>query len=154
MSERNAGNQFNVLVGAATVYGDQFLLLKRSAREKFLPERWGIPAGKVDPSEDPQQACERELLEETGLQGEVVGIIGYSQFSSKRGRSQLSNVQLNFLIEVKDNAVQLDSKSHSMFEWIPLGDIENELLDSFTREIMESAVARRKMLGDSRLAPV
>jgi hypothetical protein len=43
----------NVLAGAATVYDGSFLLLKRSGRESFLPDVWGIPAGQVQQREDP-----------------------------------------------------------------------------------------------------
>jgi 8-oxo-dGTP diphosphatase len=131
--------EFNVLAGAATVRDGQLLLLRRSAREDFLPNVWGIPAGRVNFNEDPADACLRELMEETGLKGGAVKLVGYSCFPSRRGMGRLSNVQLNFLVEVTDHEVKLDRRSHSAFEWIPMDDADNDLLDPFTREIMESA---------------
>jgi 8-oxo-dGTP diphosphatase len=136
---RKKQQQFNILAGAATVHDGLFLLLKRSRRESFLPDVWGIPAGQVQHDEDPKEGCARELLEETGLEGSVVDLIGYSTFTSKRGGIELSNVQLNFLVYVDDGRVELDPGSHSDARWISLKDSENDLLDPFTREIMESA---------------
>jgi 8-oxo-dGTP diphosphatase len=134
-----------VLAGAATVCGGKFLLLKRSRRESFLPEVWGIPAGRVRHCEDPEKACVRELDEETGLKGEVVHLVGYSTFRSKRDGIELSNVQLNFLVRVDEcdapdalPDVTLNKTSHSAWEWISLKDTGSKLLDAFTREIMMS----------------
>jgi 8-oxo-dGTP diphosphatase len=141
MIRRNGKSQpeFNILVGAATVHDGQFLLLQRSNRERFLPNVWGIPAGRINYEEDPSEACLRELREETGLKGRVVELVGYSFFKSKRGKGRLTNVQLNFLVDVEDSGVQLDHNSHSDFRWIPISDEDNDLLDPFTKEIMASA---------------
>jgi 8-oxo-dGTP diphosphatase len=130
---------FNLLVGAATVHDGSFLLLRRSARESFLPDAWGIPAGQVLPAEDPSEACLRELREETGLHGQVIELIGYSTFLSRRAGTDLSNVQLNFLVHVDDRAVKLNHDSHSDARWISIDDTNSALVDSFTREIMSSA---------------
>ncbi len=135
----------NVIAGAATVHNSQFLLLKRSGRESFLPNVWGIPAGQVEPGEDPREACRRELYEETGLQGTVLELVGYSNFVSRRGDVNLSNVQLNFLVRVDDRDVKLDGTSHSEARWISLDDLDSKLLDPFTRNIMIEA---RKHYGE------
>ncbi len=39
-------------------------------------KRWGLPKGHVEAGEGIQQAACREVLEETGLEGEVVGELG------------------------------------------------------------------------------
>ena len=126
----------NVIAGAATVHNGQFLLLRRSDRESFLPKVWGIPAGRLNPGEDPGEACLRELFEETGLQGNVLDLVGYASFVSRRGNVNLSNVQLNFLVLVDDRDVRLDRTSHSEAQWISLDDRDSKLLDQFTRNIM------------------
>lgn len=131
--------EYNILVGAATVHDGLFLLLRRSGRESFLPNVWGIPAGQVRQGEDPRVACLRELLEETGLHGEVLALMGYSIFTSRRGTVELSNLQLNFLVDVSGCEVKIDYASHSEFEWISLDEMDSELIDEFTREIMASA---------------
>jgi ADP-ribose pyrophosphatase len=45
---------------------DQELVLVRQFRYPFREEIWEIPAGKLDPGEDPLVCGKRELLEETG----------------------------------------------------------------------------------------
>ena len=141
----------NILAGAATVHNGLFLILKRSGRESFLPDVWGIPAGQVKQREDPSEACLRELLEETGLHGTVLELMNYSTFVSKRGDVELSNVQLNFLVQVDDCEVKLNHSSHSDSRWISLDDVDSELLDPFTKEIMISARRRCKETGVHRL---
>jgi len=44
--------------------------------------KWALPSGFIEIDETPEKACLRELEEETGLQGEIVRLIGvYSQKS-------------------------------------------------------------------------
>ncbi|MCB1114357.1 MAG: NUDIX domain-containing protein [Chlamydiia bacterium] len=45
---------------------NRFLLLKR-APDKPQPETWGVPAGKFESEETPDEAVIREVLEEVGL---------------------------------------------------------------------------------------
>jgi 8-oxo-dGTP pyrophosphatase MutT (NUDIX family) len=129
----------NVLVGAVTVHDGFVLLLQRSTRESFLPNVWGIPAGHVLPGEDPRDACKRELLEETSLVGHIGELLGYSTFTSRRGGMRLDNLQLNFLARVDCFEVKLNPADHSDYRWILLDDIANDLLDPFTKEIVDSA---------------
>lgn len=45
---------------------DDRVLLVRQFRKALERETWEIPAGKLEPEEDPLAAAKRELLEETG----------------------------------------------------------------------------------------
>jgi 8-oxo-dGTP diphosphatase len=62
-----------VAVAALIEQGDQILL----ARRVNDPQRglWTLPAGFVDAGEDPLRALERECLEETGLQVQVLSLL-------------------------------------------------------------------------------
>jgi 8-oxo-dGTP pyrophosphatase MutT (NUDIX family) len=67
----------------------------RPALETFT---WELPAGLVDPGEDPQHACCRELLEETGFATRAVRLL--STASPDTGR--LSNKIHSFYVEADD----------------------------------------------------
>jgi ADP-ribose pyrophosphatase len=58
---------------------------------------WELPAGHVDPGEDPESCCVRELLEETGLVAAKVYSLGTSSPCTLR----LSNRLHSFFVEVK-----------------------------------------------------
>lgn len=51
------------------------VLLVRRAHEPWRGY-WDIPGGFCEPGEHPIQTAERELLEETGLRGQIVGLVG------------------------------------------------------------------------------
>ena len=59
---------------AVVVDGDRVLLLLR-AREPSA-DAWTVPGGFCEADEHPRAACERELLEETGLRGRAVAYLG------------------------------------------------------------------------------
>jgi 8-oxo-dGTP pyrophosphatase MutT (NUDIX family) len=52
-------------------------------QERASGEGWSLPAGAIEPGESPEQAIEREVLEETGLvvaPTEVLGVFGGRHF--------------------------------------------------------------------------
>src|SRR5262249_3767255 len=56
----------------------------RPALEAFA---WELPAGLVDPGEDPAEGCRRELLEETGLTARSVHALGDNSACTGRRRN-------------------------------------------------------------------
>jgi len=63
----------------------------RPAIERFSLE---LPAGLLDPAEEPRAAAERELLEETGYPAETIELIGKGATCSSR----ISNTTHSFFI--------------------------------------------------------
>lgn len=64
-------------VGAVVLHNDSILLVKRSG----CPYRgfWSIPGGRVEFGEKLEDAVKRELLEETGVEAEPIGVIYVSE---------------------------------------------------------------------------
>lgn len=63
------------VAAVAFVEEDERVLLVKRANEPGKG-RWALPAGFVDPEEDPRSAAERETLEETGIAVRAVGLMG------------------------------------------------------------------------------
>ena len=66
---------------AITVKGKKFLLIKRG----LAPRKgtWGSPSGFIEVGETPEEACLRELKEETGVSGEVIRLIAVHRIEDK-----------------------------------------------------------------------
>ena len=67
-----------VCVGAVVTKGDQVLFV-RQAQGHPLEGQWTIPWGYVDEDEFPDVAACRETLEESGVEAEMLGLIGIQE---------------------------------------------------------------------------
>lgn len=59
--------------------GDSFLALRTDA-EGSEP-RWGLPGGRIEPGERPEEALHREVMEETCLEIEIHDPVGVFHFT-------------------------------------------------------------------------
>ncbi len=59
---------------AVAVKDRKFLLIKRGIPPK--KGMWGAPSGFIESGETSEEACLRELKEETGVSGEIVRLVG------------------------------------------------------------------------------
>ncbi|GAA2632603.1 NUDIX hydrolase [Paractinoplanes durhamensis] len=70
----SVGQELILLPGATAVVfdgGGRVLLLRRGDNGQ-----WSLPAGMVDPGEQPSDAALREVLEETGIVAEILAVAG------------------------------------------------------------------------------
>lgn len=63
----------NVVIGIVHLNG-RFAFLQRTNGD------WTFPSGKVEPGETPQDACTREITEETGLTARIQSYLGHRDF--------------------------------------------------------------------------
>ncbi|MEE2647907.1 MAG: NUDIX domain-containing protein, partial [Candidatus Thermoplasmatota archaeon] len=61
-------------VAARVVRNGQILLVQEASGPH--QGKWGFPKGRVDPGESPEAAALRELFEESGHDGRVMGLAG------------------------------------------------------------------------------
>lgn len=141
-----------VIVGMVTFYSDSVLLLRRSAKEKFLPGVWSLPAGKVACGEPLEDAALRELKEEAGVYGSILCILGTVWFDSDYNGRRVHNLQINYAVEAANSDVQLDPSSDD-FLWLPTASLSSPPvpLDDFTRVAVDSALrVRCRSTGDGK----
>src|SRR5829696_7677733 len=74
----NTEMDFGIRVGAV-VERDGALLLVRHDKPDQDPY-WVLPGGRLEPGETIPECAERELLEETGLEGRFAGVLYVSEF--------------------------------------------------------------------------
>lgn len=94
----------------------EFLVVRRSPGEDFLPNLWELPGGGVDAGEGLLEATVREVEEETGLK--VINFEAYvgsfDYFSSSGAKTR----EFNFLVTTNPGPVKLNFKEHSEFLWV------------------------------------
>ena len=63
----------DVAIGIVT-HNDKILMIKRAKKEGNLV--WAFPGGKIEDGETKEEACIREVYEETGLNVSIIKLLG------------------------------------------------------------------------------
>jgi 8-oxo-dGTP diphosphatase len=87
-------------VDAVTIKEDKILLIKRG-REPFLGY-YALPGGFVEIDEDTKTAALRELLEETGVVGKIIKLVGV--FDDPGRDPTRHTLNISYLVEVLDES--------------------------------------------------
>ncbi len=103
-----------VAVIAYLVQGDKFLLLKRNT----YPYIWAPPGGHLNRNEPPEAGLKREVLEETGLEIDVVAPVN-TWFGDWNGQPLLS---IDYLGRIVGGNLRL-SAEHSAYAWVSVEDL-------------------------------
>ncbi|MGP4008352.1 NUDIX hydrolase [Streptomyces sp. 4N124] len=128
-------------LAAAVVMNDeqQVLLVRRSEKERFLPRVWGVPCGKLEPGESPEDGALRELKEETGLLGEIVRKIGESSFVSDYRGHETKNWQDNFLVRPLSGEISLPQPDQEHI-WLRPSELTRVDIDDYNLDVVRQAL--------------
>jgi len=107
------------------------LLIRRSARNKNFVGKWEWPGGKTDPGEPFDKALIREVLEETGLAIEVMGLVGAAFFEMRAAKVVLLCLETRLI----GGNLQL-SEEHDTMAWARPQEYSRYDLADNTRSIM------------------
>jgi 8-oxo-dGTP diphosphatase len=75
-----------IIAASAAVFRDGKVLI---ARRVNPPALWSLPGGRVEKNEDPKDAAERELYEETGVEAEILGLAGQREVMLRDERGEI-----------------------------------------------------------------
>ncbi len=115
----------------------KILLIKRSKSDRFEPEKWEFPGGKLEKGQDISNALEREVLEEAGIV--VLPINRVSFWDSKilvdGPYSGLPYINLVGVAKKIAGRVRL-SEEHEDFAWVKKEEGLNYDLTEVTRKAL------------------
>ena len=103
---------------AARVVRDGKVLLVQEGNGRHQG-RWGLPKGHVEPGESPEAAALRELVEETGLAGTVIGLAGVRTALRTDGPA----VFLCYEVDAHEGNVEAGGDEISSVSWFSLSDL-------------------------------
>lgn len=119
-------------VDAVAVRGDRLLLVKRG-KEPYKG-RWALPGGFVDRGERLEEAVMRELEEETGATGRLLGLVGAYSRPDRDPRGH--TISVVYAISVDDGDVKgsddaVEAAWHDLTSHPPLAFDHNEILSDY-----------------------
>ena len=111
--------------------------------------RWQLPKGIVDPGEAPEVTAVREVREEAGVEGELVGpieTIEYWYQAVRDGRRVRYHKFVHFyLLRYAAGSVDDHDREVNEARWVPIGDALDMLAFPSERRVVERA---REMIGE------
>jgi 8-oxo-dGTP pyrophosphatase MutT (NUDIX family) len=115
-------------------------------------ERWGLPKGIVERGEGSAQTALREVAEETGLEGEIVGKLGYIEywFRSPEDKILYHKFVDFYLLEYRSGEVEKHDWEVEEARWFPIEEAIERISFENERDILRKAKEEweRKRDGD------
>ena len=133
-----------VAVGVVVLAGDQVLLIKRGRAPRA--GQWSIPGGRQELGETLAQAACREVLEETGLQVRLTGLLDVVDgiFKSPDGAVESHYTLVDFAAVVEAGGLKAGDDALDV-RWVNRADLIDIDLWSETRRMIDLAFARNSM---------
>ena len=107
-------------VGVIVNSDNKILLLKRSDYpDQWMPDKWALVGGGIEKKEKPEEACKREIKEETGL--EIDDFV--ESFTIQRHKDSEETI-FACRYEGEDTDVDLDMKENVKYGWYDVSEME------------------------------
>jgi len=127
-------------VGAVVIAEDRIVLVKRA--HDPLKGEWNLPGGAVELGETLQEACSREVYEETGLEVRVGSVIEVFDRITRdeKGQVEYHFVLVDYLCRVAGGTLQSGSDASEIALADPF-DLDVFRLNEKARHVIERGMA-------------
>lgn len=129
--------------GGVVVRGDEMIVIvpvKRAADGRRIV---GLPKGHLDGDETPEQAAQREVAEETGVQAELIEPLGEVSYRYERRGRRIEKTVRFYLFEYRSGDVADHDHEIEEARWVPLRQAVQQLSYAGEREMVQRALSRR-----------
>ncbi len=123
-----------VINGASiALFKQRSVLLVKRGRPPFAG-LWSLPGGKLEAGEAPREAALRELKEETGLEGDIDGVLDKVEISPPEADAARYRLTV-FYGRARDGEPRAAGDAEAA-EWVSLEDIEDLPMTEGTRALI------------------
>lgn len=129
-------------VGALICRGEEVLLIRRATPPSV--GKWSIPGGLVELGESIWDACRREVLEETGLEVDLTGILDINEMVERdeSGLVLYHYVLIGFEAPFTNGEVCINRESTD-WAWIRTSDLDSMEITKTARRLIEAKLVGR-----------
>jgi 8-oxo-dGTP diphosphatase len=122
------------VAAAVVLSGSKVLVLERQKGD-FMEGMYELPSGKLEDSELPSTALQRELEEETGLKlAAIKKFLGYFDYISSNGETTR---QFNYLVTV-ERADDVQLSEHESYVWVEKGQLDKYNISEEVKNVLKS----------------
>lgn len=97
---------------------------------------WSLPKGHLEQGETPEQAAVREVEEETGIRGRVLGHLGTIDFWFVAEQRRVHKTVHHYLLEAEGGELSDDDVEVVEVAWVPLDDVPARLAYADERRLV------------------
>jgi len=130
--------KFHVAAHALIQKDGKYLVTRRSAMNDYMPLKWDVPGGGVDPGETMEKTLVREVKEETGLTINIRQVlhlyVNLAEFPKRQ------TFQAVYLCDYVGGDIQLNPEEHDAYLWLNKEEMRTIDAIAFLKDFISSEV--------------